>query len=90
MSDDYQAPFHKAYMEGIADGVEPCAAGPWIPVTERLPESTRDEVLVNSEDDGITVARWSGERWISGEWKWHGRHDYVAKVTHWAEIRGPK
>lgn len=62
------------------------AAGPWIPVTERMPEDTRC-VLVWDRDDGEHVAQWfSGEPagWLSSD------GGELPTVTHWAEITPPK
>lgn len=66
-------------------GYAPPAAGPWIPVTERLPER-----------DGPCLLMTEFHPWFGGfvrgkfEPLQDGDGGIELRVTHWAEIRGPK
>jgi hypothetical protein len=64
----------------------PTAAGPWIPVTERMPE-VGHSVLVW---DGGTYAEVVELVSINGRHRFeHGDGRRLHAVTHWAELRKP-
>lgn len=59
------------------------AAGPWIPVTERLPERYAN-VLTTSGVHTLVAFRGGGDHW------WDAWNRTVEPPTHWAEIRPVK
>ena len=64
------------------------AAGPWINVTARLPDTDRD-VLVRIEDGCEVYARiawhYADQKWHPVTWEGIDR-DLSFRVTHWAEL----
>ena len=69
--------------------VTECAAGPWIPVGERLPEMGK-AVLISDAQDGMRVS--CAYSYRAGETHWEDDRECggLFHVTHWAELRGPK
>lgn len=67
------------------------ASPKWIPVTERLPEDIDEEVLVCTEDYGVsglgfvTVATYGANGWLEC-WE---RKTYLTAVTHWMPLPEP-
>jgi hypothetical protein len=63
----------------------------WIPVTERLPKDIDEEVLVCTEDYGVsdlgfvTVATYGVSGWLEC-WE---RKTYLTAVTHWMPLPEP-
>ena len=63
----------------------------WIPVTERLPDDIDEEVLVCTEDYGVsglgfvTVATYGVSGWLEC-WE---RKTYLTAVTHWMPLPQP-
>lgn len=76
--------------EMLADDPEDCsffAAGPWIPVTERLPEphpKRRHLCRFDESDNEYEALRFTDHGWE------HPEYSGLTGVTHWCEIRGPK
>lgn len=68
----------KAMVKRIA-AMEAPAAGPWVPIGERLPEDGHPAVLVRS-DRAWDRAIWEPYGWIGTR---------IKNITHWAEIRIP-
>jgi len=66
----------------------PPAAGPWIPVTERMPASEGEEVLAFGPCGFYVANVWLDDnhppQWVEG------RECTYIEVSHWAEIRRPE
>lgn len=65
------------------------AAGPWVPVGERLPELIRKEGRSTRVLALTRGAAWTALYWSYGEWT-DVMGSPLSHVTHWAEIRLPE
>ena len=61
------------------------AAGPWIPVTERMPGAPSDTMYLIWWLDEPIPAWWTGDHFQS----LHG-NELKRLITHWCELRRPK
>ena len=60
----------------------------WIPVSERLPEKSTDNVLVYFDNSECAVAQF--EKSPFGNDEWYYACEYCAEITHWMPIELPK
>jgi hypothetical protein len=77
-------------VQAVTELLESVAAGPWIPVAERMPPESI-AVLIHTKAGNVSTAEWElypnpdHERGV-----WMGESCFCeSDVTHWAEIRRP-
>ena len=78
-------------LEEAADAIEELSKPRWIPVTERLPESVDDDVLV-TDGEGCAVGYWrpDAQAWDSTDFGWLENRSEppcgIHTVTHWMPL----
>lgn len=83
--------FERVYGDGtdvarfrdIADNLEAAIRPQWVPVAERLPDSSRDVFVLFADKSTMTAV-------YSGVWKDGGGWCLIGTVTHWHEIEYPE
>lgn len=71
-------------LHGIADDLESAIRPQWVPVWERLPETTRSVFVIGQNEDGYSIG------YYLGGYGWGGCDIYDENVTHWHEIDYPE
>lgn len=87
---DLQHAYEDGYKQGFIDSKK---QSEWIPVSEKLPNDSRELVLTITQKNVYWLARYDNDTWIDGAWTSDTGEiiegEYNDIVTHWMPLPEP-